>query len=326
MFNYVSDSIPVKKEPQTLKNFNWKPEWDRVPKSIYSDLVQNHAELAKVQNDLKNKHAHQQNTFDLMDEKWDDIIKKQDNLKEVFISSAKTISSNQASILRFAEKINDHKKQHESLDAQINELKFQKEKTIIIIADMEKYVNIYGMYEQFLEKLVGIGTDFNSVGDILNRYECLENVRDQLVKSMKENLEDIISARKQMVNITEEKSSLLRNLDNKLIKMQVKIKEVKDNSKRWEIIVQKLKLMIITKVEEAEKFKAGCYVMYNNALTRRQQTDKYQIGYQDMQMQDKQPQILSKNDIEGQLDYIQKSIQFYKEVLRIASTSNSKST
>uniref|UniRef100_A0A1B6DDR7 DUF4200 domain-containing protein n=1 Tax=Clastoptera arizonana TaxID=38151 RepID=A0A1B6DDR7_9HEMI len=302
------------------KDFRSKPEWDSVPNTIKSRLVQDYTALDKVQKSLENKKLDKNKV--LLHDKWEDIERKKQNLKESFITSAKTVKANQAYILSIAEKIDEHRKLQDNLDSQIKDLRFQKEYITNIINDMKNFVDKYHIYEEFLEKVVEaeMNSGYNSVGAILNRFESLENVKKELMQRMKETLEKINKVKQEITKITEDKSNLLHTLENKASNLQIKIKEIKERRRIWELIVKRLKILIIKKMEESEAFKLGCWDLYKTVFIRKQNTAKRKIDIQKVSINE--TNLLSIDDTKSQLEFIQKSIEFYKEVLSIASHKN----
>lgn len=279
-----------------------KPEWDHAPLNVTFLCKNAYMALQHSEKLLSEKQDEKNITSLAMDKQWADIKEKEKILKEMFILTDNVTKENKESKFRIIEKILDEQKHQGQLEAQIQDIKTDMDIMNKIKCDMETYVKEYSIFETFLEKVVQDDYRFHSVRDILNRYETLENTRTELIKCIENELKETSEARYKMIKITEEKSSLLRILDNQLILLQVRAKQVKEQRMRWEFILERLKLFVIKKIIESETLKFGCWDLYRLVC----------------RSQKKQPSE-SVSNIEAQLDYIQKSLLFFKEVYRIAS-------
>lgn len=64
---------------------------------------------------------------------------------------------------------------------------------------MEKYVADYGMYQDYLEKVISETAQFESISQILTRYECLTEARKELSERQDQNLQALEDASTEMV-------------------------------------------------------------------------------------------------------------------------------
>lgn len=65
--------------------------------------------------------------------------------------------------------------------------------------NMEKHVSDYGMYQEYLERVITETAQFQSISEILTRYECLSEARKELSKRQDENLQALEDASTEMV-------------------------------------------------------------------------------------------------------------------------------
>lgn len=86
---------------------------------------------------------------------------------------------------RLEEKIEESEKQHLKLDRDAIQYKRDIEKYTKIKEQMEKQVEKLSKFESFLNSVVDTSDTFNSVGDVLNRYETLEMMERNIAARLK---------------------------------------------------------------------------------------------------------------------------------------------
>lgn len=152
---------------------------------------------------------------------WEDIGKDKVLLRNMFINCNDTIKEHEAAKHRFKEKIRDSHRNKYAVLGQAVDVEFQLEDLTQVKAQMEQRVSEYSIYEEFLRHVAQTGAEFSSVGNVLNRFETLENTRKECAKLLEEELNEASQKRRDMEQIVETRNTELKDISNKLIMMQV---------------------------------------------------------------------------------------------------------
>lgn len=235
-----------------------------------------------------------------------DLKSNKKYLRKLFIENNKVVKENLSSTYRFLEKMKENAQEKISLSQQIKQTK--KELTKYpneLKKEMENKVQEYtDTYVTFLKRLVQSTPEFNSVQNVLNWYETLENCREDCKKLLKQELEEASQLKQDLLTLTEEKSVVMRKLQNSLVMLKVRRKLATEHRAQWENIISRLKDVMSIKTFDSMAIQTSCYVLYCEMCRRR----------------NKKPTVVEE-DIKGQLQYIENSIVFFKEVNRIATAT-----
>ncbi|XP_054288951.1 coiled-coil domain-containing protein 42 homolog [Macrosteles quadrilineatus] len=236
---------------------------------------------------------------------WEELENNKEKLMKLFTDSNETIHENRASASRFFEIIREQREEQVKTKQEILNAHVDIDNNKQIKETMEKYVKQYSVFEQFLESVAAASKsgNLNSVGDILNRYQTLEGRRAEILRILEEEMELEAQMRKQMIELVEEKSTQMKALDNRLVMLQTVQRQTQERRVFLEMVVQRLKNKVSAGQEESNVLRGACRDLYLQVCKRR--------GVQ--------PSATT-SDTRSQLDYIQKSIMFYKEVLTIGQS------
>lgn len=235
---------------------------------------------------------------------WGELNKNKQMLSKLFKDSNKIIKENKACCHRFREKIKEKKIDKSNLSSEIENVLLEVEEYKNVKNEMENYVDEYSIYEKFLRDIAQGSTEFNSVGDILNRYETLENTRKECARLLEEGLNEATALRRQMSCLVEDKSNCLKKLNNKLIMIQVRRKEAKEQRKYWENILQKIKKIITLNEESKINLGGASWDLYRQMCYRRRVVP-----------------TAGERDINAQMEFIKKTFLYYKEVITTATAA-----
>ncbi|KAG8337845.1 uncharacterized protein LOC124363857 [Homalodisca vitripennis] len=236
--------------------------------------------------------------------KIEDLEKYKSKLQKLFTESNNGIRENRASRLRFQEKIVENQFHTGKLQDQILNIKMEILHYKKVAAEMEKYVEGYSLYENFLESVAQVSPEFNSGGDILNRFETLESTRMACSHLVEQELEGFSEMKRKMITLLETKSTELKDLDNRIVAVQVQHKQAKERRMFFEHAIEGMKLMIEQHKEGSLVISGGCWDLYQQICTHRKIKPK-----------------LSQSDLKGQLDFIEKEITFMKEVSTLVNSN-----
>lgn len=233
---------------------------------------------------------------------WKQLIDKKTQLQELFTTAEKGINENRASMARFYEIIKENIKHQEGLQKEIQSTKQRIMDYRQVEQEFTHYVDKYSVFEKFLESVAGVEESWRNVRDVLNRYETLQSTSSECARILENELEQAADLRKRMLTLLETKSSKLKALNNRLILLEVQRKDARDRRVYWEHMMQRIKYTVLDKMQEAISLNKGINDLYYSMCM------KIRVV----------PGLLS-SDTQGQVDFIHKTIMFYKEVVTIAS-------
>lgn len=168
------------------------PIVEGLPQTVYPTLKYIHSEMARKKAHIELKLDHIFNFKNVLNvqfsiDSFDDLKK---DIYDSFVSANKGVAENKAAVSRLREKIAESKKQRIKIEQQIKNIKCDILEFKDIQSKMEKYVELYSMFEKFLMSVAATSKDFNSVGGVLNRYETLENARKKIAERLEQELQE----------------------------------------------------------------------------------------------------------------------------------------
>ncbi|KAG8305075.1 uncharacterized protein LOC124374881 [Homalodisca vitripennis] len=281
-----------------------REELGALPNNITIKLFHASQQYREAQREFIVKNIDEQRAaiYKFMD--WEELHARKRVLRQLFIKSHKGIKEAKGALYRFHEKIKENNSHQHALLYAIEDVRrdaFLSNKTRI---KMASFVNQYSeKFTYFLEKVAQLDPEFNSDQDILNRYEALENCRAECSELLRKELDEATELKRELQRIVEEKSTIMKKLDNSLVMLQVRRKQAKEHLMHWEHTLERIKGKMAAAMVESQTLQDGCYDLYLDMCCRKKVTP-----------------TIKKYDIENQLKFIQKTILFYKDVIRIATS------
>ncbi|XP_054269272.1 coiled-coil domain-containing protein 42 homolog [Macrosteles quadrilineatus] len=233
---------------------------------------------------------------------WEDIEKKKRDLQELFVNAEKGIKENQASKARFHEIIKENDRYKVVVEKGIEATQENLKEYRHIEQQFKQYLDKYSIFENFLESVSGNEENWRTVRDVLDRYETLRRTHEECGRILEQELEEAAELRKKMLVVLEDKSSVLKSLNNRLVALEVQRKDARNRRHHWEYTIQRIKNALSVKMDESSALSQGINDLYR-CMCRKLKVE---------------PSI-PLNNFEGQVDFIHKNIMYYKEVLTIAS-------
>lgn len=259
-------------------------------------------DLKEAQLELIVRHidAQKERGYNLCD--WNEVQDNKRELRRQFRAINKTVCDNKASTYRFNQKTKELLSGQTLVENEIYHTQVEIEKYSKTKEKMEKYVKMYSqLFTSYLEMVAQKGSEFNSVQDILNQYEILENCRDECAQLLKTEMDGALELRREMTKLVEVKSFRLKELHNSLVMLRVRRSRANEVRKSWNHVVRKLEHVISERLEESVALQEGCNQLYREICYRR-----------------KRKPIITKEDSKNQTHYITKAILFYKDVIQLA--------
>ncbi|KAF9417436.1 hypothetical protein HW555_005439 [Spodoptera exigua] len=155
----------------------------------------------------------------IMDAKWEDLRKKENLLKESFISFNKFIRENQEKRDRAERKMQAD-----------NEVLERKTKETEAMRQRDYLMSVVSNYPEFKQPL-----------DVLNRYEALAAAKSTLADRQERDLEMLENARQEIASLTEEKKLFIMGLNNTLADLRWRYDKIRNRVLKWELALNRLK-------------------------------------------------------------------------------------
>ncbi|XP_043282034.1 coiled-coil domain-containing protein 42 like-2 [Venturia canescens] len=295
----VEEYFKSKKQELSVKKY---PPWDVARVNPAAELVECRRELSRTENELEEKKLEREKKRIIMTKEWTDLRRKEELLRQSLIKFNKFVKENNEKRERAQHKIAEERERRTKCHEQIDELAKEIEYIKTVREHMRERVQEYKMYQNYLDSVVNeTNEEFQSIGDIFNRYESLVESRNILAQHQDQNLEALELTGTEMQHMTEEKGQMLVDLNNKLALLQGRYERAKAEALRWQTIVSRIKATAAAKNLELTRVKFCCWSMYQQLCKRK--------GY---------PIEVDQEDVENQLAHIKRTIVELKRITKAA--------
>ncbi|XP_041971433.1 coiled-coil domain-containing protein 42 homolog [Aricia agestis] len=257
-----STSEYFKSRMETSRMIKKYPVWDVTRPTPQVLIEQARRDLAEADQKLAIKREEEKNNRSTMDAKWHELREKETLLKDSFISFNKFIRENQEKRDRAQLKMQadleilDRKTQEtEAMKARVVEMEEVKEL-------MEKQVQDYAIYEDYLMSVVQDYPEFKQPLDVLNRYEALAAAKTTLAERQERDLEMLEDARQEIAALTEEKKLSIMGLNNVLADLRWRYDKARNRVLKWELALNRLKETAAKRHVELCHVKSAIWSLY----------------------------------------------------------------
>nr|CAD7207235.1 unnamed protein product [Timema douglasi] len=192
----------VSKMEERLRRAHKKPEWDVARVSPSCKVVLARRELDAADCRLAEKRKEQSKQRALLDKQWEDLAEKEKALRASFTRFHSFLTENELKRERASKKLQEELSLQKHRDLDIDAMKETINKLDHIKKNMDQHVTDYKIYEDFLKKVVTV-SKFNSIHEVLNRYETLVATRDELAARQKRDLTALESERSEMAHLSQ---------------------------------------------------------------------------------------------------------------------------
>ncbi|CAG2060741.1 unnamed protein product [Timema podura] len=292
----------VSKMEERLRKVHKKPEWDVARVSPSCKVVLARRELDAADSRLAEKRKEQSKQRALLDKQWEDLAEKEKALRDSFTRFHSFLTENELKRERASKKLQEELLLQEHRDLDIAAMKETISKLELIKQNMDQHVTDYKIYEDFLKKVVTV-SKFNSIHEVLNRYETLVATRDELAARQKRDLTALESERSEMAHLSQEKTHTIIGLNNELAALHVRYDKALANTSTWEASVERIKKTGSKRTSELGQVQAATWSMYQQVCKHRGE-----------------PPTLGQGDVHRQLMCIKRFLQEMTQVVQEAKS------
>ncbi|XP_014476807.1 PREDICTED: coiled-coil domain-containing protein 42 homolog [Dinoponera quadriceps] len=294
----VTEYFVSKQEERKIKRY---PDWDKVRICPATEVIRARRELAQVDEMLKDKWAEQGTKRMDMDKQWEEARNQALMLRQSFVKFDQLVRENVEKRERAEQKIKEEHERQEKFKREADELEQKLHGMREVLDKMKRYTDVHKKYQYYLENVVNDTGEFQSINDIFNRYETLVEARQTLRDRQDTNLQILEDKGAEIYHLTDVKSQMLMELDNKLAQLQTRHNRAKAQALRWEAIVSKIKEIAAAKNLELTQVKACCWNIYQQICKRKEI-----------------PVKVSSEDVEQQLILIKRTILELRRIIKVA--------
>ncbi|KAG5332024.1 CCD42 protein, partial [Acromyrmex charruanus] len=283
-------------ERQSIKKY---PEWDKARVCPATEVIRTRQELAEINEILKEKRKEQKIRRKYMDEQWEEAREQQLQLRQSLIKFNTLVKENVEKCERAEQKIKEENERQEKYKQEIEELEQKLHYMRDVRDKMQRSVGEYKKYQNYLESVMIETDEFQSINEIFNRYETLLETRQTLSDRQDRNLQMLEEKGIKIHHLTETKTQVLMELNNKLEQLEKRYDQAKVEALKWEMIVSKIKETAAAKNLELTQVKACCWNIYQQICKRKEI-----------------PVKVSSEDVEHQLIHIKRTILELKRIIK----------
>ncbi|KAI4454738.1 hypothetical protein MML48_9g00001900 [Holotrichia oblita] len=277
------------------------PQWDVARDSLSLDLITAKRLERQAIKRLLDKRQLSIKKRESFNEQYKDLEQKEAVFQTSFKKFNKFVRENQEKRERAEKKIVEEKILQEKRNTDIINVKDNIVYLTDIKAQMDHKIKEYRMFDDYLQGVVRLSSSFKNINDIIVRYEALTEAKSFLGERQNSQLASLENARADMLKLLEDKNLVLIGLNNQLLELQGRYESAKCNSLLWETLVSKIQDVSIRTIEDLKSVRTTCWVMYRNMCARKEMEPK-----------------CGKNDIEGQLLFVKKTLAELMSVHNIA--------
>ncbi|XP_071447973.1 coiled-coil domain-containing protein 42 homolog [Hetaerina americana] len=287
--------ISRKLETELIKKV---PDWDVARDSPDANLLLAKRALEETKCVLKREKAICDERATVINKKWDELRKKQNELRDSFFENSSVIKKNYKERQRSKKQIIGEEIEEQRIEEEIAELQKKLQLCNEAEAVMLAKVNEFKMYEEYLQKVIDTYPEFNSIDDVLNRYESLVETRGKLKRLQETNINLVEKIRKDVEDLSEENIKEMQELTQKLSDLRIKKYHVEAEIDHWSQAIERIKDLGTEDYLEITKAIDGIWLIYMSMCDARKHKPKF-----------------NKSQLKEQLKYIVDNMNILHEVL-----------
>jgi len=197
-------------------------------------LLEKRREMMEVENALAVEKEEFQLKIDSLNQRKQDLEKKEIQLKESVIKFDKFLKENDAKLSRAVKKAEDERELQKVKQKEIERLKEETKMQTKMKENHARKVQAYQKYNKFLEKTVEGSDEFQEIREIIDRYETLTVNYKDLRDIQNESEEMVNSKRRELTNYQDKKNYEVLNMNNELSELQTKLDEAQNRTHKAE--------------------------------------------------------------------------------------------
>lgn len=197
-------------------------------------LLEKRREMLEVENALAVEKEEFQLKVESLNQRKQDLEKKEVQLKESVIKFDKFLKENDAKLSRAVKKAEDERELQKVKQKEIERLKEETKKQTKLKEKYIKKVANYQKYNKFLERTVESTDEFQEIREIIDRYETLTVNYKDLRDIQNDNEESVNQKRRDLNTYQNNKNYQVLNMNNELSDLQMALDEAQNKTHKAE--------------------------------------------------------------------------------------------
>ncbi|XP_046387069.1 coiled-coil domain-containing protein 42 homolog isoform X1 [Ischnura elegans] len=270
----VADYLISKKlESELIKKV---PEWDVARDSPDANLVAAKRDLVEINVAQQREKAACDRRAKVVNENWDLMRKKQNELHNSFQENKKVLKKNYKERQRSKKQITGEVSEEQRIKKEIEELEKELEWCNEAEASLSAKVEEFKVYEEFLQKVIDSYPEYRGIDDVLNRYESLVETRQKLKKLHEANVNVVEKIRKDVEVLTEENIREMQELAWQFSDLRIKKYHIQTEIEHWSQAIERVRDMETQKYIEITKAIEGIWLLYLNMCAARNREPEFE--------------------------------------------------
>lgn len=197
-------------------------------------LLEKRREMSEVEQALSAQKEEFQMKMETLQQRRDELERKEQQLKESLLKFDKFLKENDLKRARALKKTKAEQDLGRQKDREMARLTEEIDELSTVVARQKKMVAKYGVYQQFMEKVLELSEEFDETREIIARHDTLVHTREDLLDHDHENQDDIEAERLSLKKFTEEKNNEILSYNNELAHLQTRLEQAEGQAVKWE--------------------------------------------------------------------------------------------
>ncbi|XP_072352216.1 coiled-coil domain-containing protein 42 homolog isoform X2 [Scyliorhinus torazame] len=206
---------------------NNMPEHTQLPSASFTALLEKRQELAEVEASLVTQKEEFQVKFTLLQQRREDLNKKEEELKLSIIKFDKFLEENDAKQNRAQNKMITETELIKQKEKDIQRFKAELAVLIKKREKLKKKVEAYSIYPKFLAKVIKMSKEFQDMNMVRTRFETLFITYDLLIAKYQEDQEIMKTLKSDHNQFMKKKNNEIMMFHNSMAKLQARRENAK---------------------------------------------------------------------------------------------------
>lgn len=190
--------------------------------------------MIEVENALAAEKEEFQMKIESLNQRKQELEKKEIQLKESVIKFDKFLKENDAKLARAVKKAEDERELQKAKQKEIERLQDEIKQQAVLKERLTSKVQKFQKFNKFLEQTVEHSDEFQEIREIIDRYETLTTNYKDLLDIQKENDDQLNDQRRYLNSYMERKNNELLSMNNELAELQAKLDHAQNESHKAE--------------------------------------------------------------------------------------------
>nr|KAI8747605.1 putative coiled-coil domain-containing protein 42 [Biomphalaria glabrata] len=236
-------------------------------------LLEKRREMAEVEQALAAQKEEFQMKMESLQQRREELERKEFQLKESLLKFDKFLKENDSKRARAVKKANDERELKKQKDREIERVKeeteaYQKQKEML-----QKKVEKYVIFHNYMDKVLEAGEDFHEIRDIITRWDTLTATHQDLLERDQLNHEKVEKQRQDLMKYMEEKENQVLNYNNQLSTLQTRLDAAQSEAVKWESKWTHIKNTAAKKTLLLGRIKMATHNLYQLVRSHQNQLD-----------------------------------------------------